>query len=246
MDRGQWSVECVLYLFCMKLLFPGTFFLLRGNHEVKSLQVNFSFKTECLKKFKKGMTDRGIDMWNMFNDAFDEMPIAALIDEKIFCAHGGIPATQSKIAALDQIPRALSDPENQSDAAWEILWNDPVSKKEHRDILALQRQGEIEPDQEQLVRRGFFPNDKRGTAFLFLETAISDFLLENNLSHVIRAHEMVRDGFQFHFDGKCITVFSSSNYQKNKNTAGCIMVADNRIRPIKIRQPLTPARTGSR
>ena len=66
--------------------------------------------------------------------AFDAMPLAAVVDNKIFCLHGGIPSFNNMpegstctIEDINKIKCPLKDPENECPMAWELLWNDPAS-----------------------------------------------------------------------------------------------------------------------
>ena len=43
-DRGPHGIEVIAYLFAQKLLCPNKFLLLRGNHEIRMVQEQFTFK----------------------------------------------------------------------------------------------------------------------------------------------------------------------------------------------------------
>lgn len=46
---------------------------------------------------------------------------------QIFCCHGGIPPPWhfSDLKAINHIPVPLPLPDQQSDLAWNLMWNDP-------------------------------------------------------------------------------------------------------------------------
>ncbi|XP_076452575.1 uncharacterized protein LOC143288159 [Babylonia areolata] len=224
-DRGDYGVEVVAYLFAQKMLAPHKFFLLRGNHELRSVQEMFHFKSECLEKFGD---DIGMQVWDAVNECFDVMPIAATVDDRVFCVHGGIPSPENEggghLEAINKIPVPLPDPEVDSPMAWEILWSDPISL----DLVT----PEVMKDMKE--HHGFTFNSRRGTAHFFSCNALFAFLERNGLSHVIRAHEVQEVGFQVQQQGKLLTVFSSSRYCGGANEAACVLADNYKLRMIRI------------
>jgi len=93
-DRGMSCLECVAYLFGLKILFPHKIDLLRGNHETRDVNgwemhyMEKSFLHQCKERFG---VDVGEQVWEDCNQAFDRLPLAAVIDHEIFCIHGGFP-----------------------------------------------------------------------------------------------------------------------------------------------------------
>ncbi|KAJ4445182.1 hypothetical protein ANN_06983 [Periplaneta americana] len=184
-DRGQYGVEVVARLFALKAKNPNQFFLLRGNHEIRLVQIQFTFRTECINKFGEVLGNR---VWEAVNEVFDHMPFAAVIDRKVFCCHGGIPPPWlcPLVNVINSIPCPLNTPDEQSALAWELMWNDPISDGKIPEPLRM----------ELIANEGFATNTRRGTAHVWNTEALEHFLMVNNLSHVIRAHEMQQTGFQ--------------------------------------------------
>ncbi|XP_061163616.1 uncharacterized protein LOC133172682 [Saccostrea echinata] len=220
-DRGEYGVEVISYLFAQKMLAQNKFYLLRGNHELRSVQEMFSFKNECIQKFGESV---GLQVWEAVNDCFDAMPIAATVDDKVFCVHGGIPCSDINIENINKIPVPLKDPEIESPLAWEIMWSDPVS-------MDLMTPDNIKDLNE---HNGFIYNTRRGTAYFFSCEALMSFLDKNGLSHVIRAHEVQENGFQVQQQGRLMTVFSSSHYCGGSNEAACVLADNYKLRMIRI------------
>lgn len=93
-DRGKQSLETICLLLAYKIKYPENFFLLRGNHECASINRIYGFYDECKRRYN-------IKLWKTFTDCFNCLPIAAIIDEKIFCCHGGLSPDLQVISGCD-------------------------------------------------------------------------------------------------------------------------------------------------
>ena len=82
-DRGLFSVETISLLTCLKLRYPDRVQLIRGNHESRAVTQTYGFYTECVRKYGNA------NVWHYFTDMFDFLTLSVVIDDKIFCVHGG-------------------------------------------------------------------------------------------------------------------------------------------------------------
>ena len=78
-DRGYQSIETLCLLLCLKIRYPTRIFLTRGNHESSEITQLYGFYDECIKKYNNA------NIWKSFTELFNLLPLAAIIDNKIFC-----------------------------------------------------------------------------------------------------------------------------------------------------------------
>lgn len=229
-DRGQSSLECIAYLFAQKLLHPKKLFLLRGNHETRAingLEAHYGagcFLSQCKARFGN---EEGYIIWHQINHAFDRLPLAAVIDNDIFCVHGGLPrpiGAEKTLESIQKIPStALLDvldkkyyEENiQMSMVSDMLWGDPVPE-------------ENEPTMDS---RGFGKSLRGGVAVSFGEKAIEHFLQQHKFSRILRAHEAKLDGVAVSKSARVITIFSTSKDHGLGEDAkcGCLLIDHGKI-----------------
>eukprot|EP00882_Tetradesmus_deserticola_P016185 GHRQ01017268.1.p1 GENE.GHRQ01017268.1~~GHRQ01017268.1.p1 ORF type:complete len:216 (+),score=59.73 GHRQ01017268.1:485-1132(+) len=115
-DRGKQSLETICLLLAFKIKYPENFFLLRGNHECASINRIYGFYDECKRRYN-------IRLWRTFTDCFNCLPVAALIDEKILCMHGGLSPELKSLEQIKRVARPTDVPD--SGLLCDLLWADP-------------------------------------------------------------------------------------------------------------------------
>jgi hypothetical protein len=105
-DRGYSSFEAFAFSAFLKVKFPEKIYLLRGNHEMRSVNQTYGLYNDCEIIYESPT------MWSIINSAFDHHPIAAVIDRRIFCVHGGLcPVIRAaeQIHSFDRVREAAQD-----------------------------------------------------------------------------------------------------------------------------------------
>ncbi|KNA19675.1 hypothetical protein SOVF_059450 [Spinacia oleracea] len=195
-DRGKQSIETICLLLAYKIKYKENFFLLRGNHECASINRIYGFYDECKRRYN-------VRLWKAFTDCFNCLPVAALVDEKILCMHGGL---SPDLKNFDQI-RNLSRPADVPDQGLlcDLLWADPEKEL-----------------------GGWGEND-RGVSFTFGADTVSEFLQKHDIDLVCRAHQVVEDGYEFFANRQLVTIFSAPNYCGEFDNAGAMMSVDDSL-----------------
>ncbi|CUM67228.1 uncharacterized protein PRCAT00004921001 [Priceomyces carsonii] len=117
-DRGYYSVETISLLIVLKLRYPERVFLIRGNHESRTITTNYGFYSEVLNKYNGSS-----EVWTLLTDLFDYLPLGATIDGTIFATHGGLSPSCQQLDQIRTIDRFKEIPHDGIMA--DLVWSDP-------------------------------------------------------------------------------------------------------------------------
>lgn len=197
-DRGDFSIEVITLLFAF-FCEGAHITLIRGNHEFDNICSKYGFQQEVQKTYQSTL------IYNLFVKTFEFMPLVAIIDNEIFCVHGGPSKYLHVIEDLNNLSRPISS--TTSAVVHDLVWSDPSND---------------------------FPNfveSQRGNCTTFGRHSVKNFFSETKMKLIVRAHQYVPQGYQENFSKTCLTVFSASSYSYDgSNQSSVLQIADiNRI-----------------
>lgn len=192
-DRGYYSVETVSMLVCLKVRYPDRVYILRGNHESRQITQVYGFYDECVRKYGSA------NVWKLFTDLFDYFPLTALVENHIFCLHGGLSPSIDTLDHIRQLDRVQEVPHE--GPMCDLLWSDPDERSGW----------------------GISP---RGAGFTFGQDISEQFNHKNGLTLVSRAHQLVMDGYNWSHEMNVVTIFSAPNYCYRCGNQAAIMEVD--------------------
>ncbi|EGT58420.1 hypothetical protein CAEBREN_08541 [Caenorhabditis brenneri] len=136
-------------------------------------------------------------LYDAFQLAFYCMPLCAVVHKKIICMHGGISEDLIDLAQLEKVDRPCDIPDIGVIA--DLTWADPDDKVPG------------------------YGGSPRGAGRSFGPEAVKQFLNMHNLELVVRAHQVVMDGYEFFAEKKLVTIFSAPAYCGQFENAGVVL-----------------------
>lgn len=144
-------------------------------------------------------------VWKACCQVFDFMTLGAIIDGKVLCVHGGL---SPEIRTLDQVRVVARAQEIPHEGAFcDLVWSDP----------------------EDVETWAVSP---RGAGWLFGDRVSQEFCHVNGLNLIARAHQLVNEGYKYHFKSQdVVTVWSAPNYCYRCGNMASVCEIDEDMKP---------------
>jgi serine/threonine-protein phosphatase PPG1 len=211
----MFSVETISLLVCLKLRYPNRVYLIRGNHESRGVTQSYGFYTECSRKYGNA------NVWHYFTDMFDFLTLSVVINDQIFCVHGGRHCLALSGPGPFQTNRTTTGLSPSIHSIDQIKIIDRFREIPHEGPMADLVWSDPDPERDE------FSLSPRGAGYMFGAQVVKKFLAVNNMNHILRAHQLCQEGYQVLYDDRLSTVWSAPNYcYRCGNQASVLEVSD--------------------
>ena len=139
--------------------------------------------------------------WKYFYETFDFIPLGAIVNGSVFCVHGGMSPDLPTIDQMRLLDRKQEIPHEGTLA--DLMWSDPENIESWK-------------------------RNTRGAGWIFGHKVVEHFNQLNGVELVVRAHQLVQEGYYYWFDEKLVTVWSAPNYcYRMNNKASLLSLNEN-------------------
>mmetsp|Transcript_29134 Transcript_29134/g.94332 ORF Transcript_29134/g.94332 Transcript_29134/m.94332 type:complete len:322 (-) Transcript_29134:165-1130(-) len=141
------------------------------------------------------------NVWKEFTALFDTLPLSAAIENQVFCPHAGLSPSLDTVDHIQQLNRFQEIPHE--GPMCDLVWSDP----------------------DERCGWGISP---RGAGYTFGADITEQFLTTNSFKFIVRAHQLVMEGYSWTHPNTCVTVFSAPNYcYRCGNMAAIMEIGDS-------------------
>jgi diadenosine tetraphosphatase ApaH/serine/threonine PP2A family protein phosphatase len=197
-DRGDHSVEVLSRVLLLKVLYPRHVFLVRGNHESAQITQVYGFFDECDNKY-------GVrSAWQFCVQVFHTLPLAAIVNKKVFCVHGGLSPELNSISDIQTLNRFGETPHE--GPMCDLVW------------------GEV----EDLPGGGW--QARPGSGWYFGADIGQKWMKDNGLEMIV-VTRFSMEGYKWYHNKTCISLLSAANYCYRTGNVGAVLLLSDHSEP---------------
>uniref|UniRef100_A0A1I8HH36 protein-serine/threonine phosphatase n=1 Tax=Macrostomum lignano TaxID=282301 RepID=A0A1I8HH36_9PLAT len=226
-NKGKFSLEVIVLLLSLMLMYPDSVVLLRGSSECASKCSHYGFKDELIGRFG---ANSGTSVLVGFLRCFQWLPLAAIVGGKLLCCHGGVsPSFELEPFASGQLESNADLLNNKIERPFELeqfglacdlLCSDPM-KSPARDNFEVSV-----PEGERLKLN--WVTGGGSCSYHFSKEALCSSLRSVNAALLVRGREIANEGFAVRHDRLCITLCSAPGYHGTRGNKGAALQFEDR------------------